>query len=51
MLILGVLVLFLYVVIFAMILQISMNKKRVEEYNKLKKANMRKEVYSSKVDE
>ena len=50
MFILGVFVLFLYVVIFAMILQISMNKKKVEDIKKLKKVNMRKEVYSSKSD-
>ena len=50
MFILGVFILFLYVVIFAMILQISMNKKKVEDIKKLKKVNMRKEVYSSKSD-
>lgn len=40
------LVAFLYVVIFAMILKIAISKSKVKEYEKLKKANMRKEVIS-----
>lgn len=38
------LIAFLYVVIFAMILKITITKSKVREYERLKKANMRKEV-------